>query len=170
MFSASQAFSRFYTFTFLCGYYQKIMSQQKRKARHPRIKQYFCSKPKQKFVAVSWPESANASSSACKGSFDSLVQDRQHSTVRISKSSSVSANSQYKHLTIGLFNHGLCWKVLMNPHKWMCYSACWTICLLCSKHPAVTTSWGKNSNIYTSEPARPPRPRPYRLDNHLSSD
>jgi len=42
------------------------------------------------------------------------------------------------------------------------------ICLLCSKHPAVTTDRGTNHNIYTSEPARPPRP--YRLDNHLSSD
>jgi len=42
------------------------------------------------------------------------------------------------------------------------------ICLLCSKHPAVTTSRGKNHDIYTSEPAR--LPRPYRLDNHLSSD
>jgi len=42
------------------------------------------------------------------------------------------------------------------------------ICLLCSKHPAVTTGRGKNGNIYTSEPARPPRP--YRLDNHLSFD
>ena len=40
------------------------------------------------------------------------------------------------------------------------------VCLLCSKHPAVTASRGINGNIYTSEPARPPRP--YRLDNYLS--
>jgi len=51
------------------------MSQQKCKASHPRIKQYFCSKPKQKYLAVSLPESANASSSECKGTFDSLVQE-----------------------------------------------------------------------------------------------
>jgi len=91
---ASQAFSRFYSFTFLRGYFQKIMSQQKRKVSHPRIKQYFCNKPKQKFLAVSQPESANTSSSECKGSFHSVVQEVQHSTVRISKASSVSANSQ----------------------------------------------------------------------------
>jgi len=41
-------------------------------------------------------------------------------------------------------------------------------CLLCSMHPAITTGRGNNSNIYTTEPARPPRPN--RLDNHLSSD
>jgi len=70
------------------------MSQQKRKASHPSIKQYFCSKPKQKFLAVAQPESANSSSSDCKGSFDSAVQKELHSTVRISKASSVSANSQ----------------------------------------------------------------------------
>jgi len=33
-------------------------------------------------------------------------------------------------------------------------------------HPAVTTGRGKNGNIYTSEPARAPRPN--HLDNHLS--
>ena len=93
-FSASQAFSRFYTLTFLCRYFQKITSQQKHKASHPRIKQYFYSKPKQKFLAASQPESAKASSSECKGSFGSVVQEEQHSTVRISKASSVSAKSQ----------------------------------------------------------------------------
>jgi len=70
------------------------MSQQKRKASHSRIKQYFSSKPEQKFLAVSQPKSANASSSECKNYFDSVVQEAQHSTVRISKVSSVSANSQ----------------------------------------------------------------------------
>jgi len=57
MFSASQAFSRFYTSTFSCGYFQKIMWQQKREASHPRIKQHFYSKPKQKFLAVTQPKS-----------------------------------------------------------------------------------------------------------------
>jgi len=70
------------------------MSQQKGKVSHPRIKQYFCSKPIQKFLAVSQPESANASGSECKHSFDSVVQEVQDSTVRISEASSVSANSQ----------------------------------------------------------------------------
>jgi len=70
------------------------MSQQKRKASHPNIKQYFCSQPKQTLLAVSQPERANASSSKCKGFIDSVVQEVQHSTVRISKASSASANSQ----------------------------------------------------------------------------
>jgi len=60
--SASQSLSRFYTFTFLWGYFQKIISQQKRKVSHPRIKQYFCSKPKEKFLPVSQPKSVHASS------------------------------------------------------------------------------------------------------------
>ena len=93
-FSASQAFSRFNAFTFLSGYFQKIMSQQKPKASHPRKKQYFCSRPKQKFLAVSQPESDNASSRDCKNYFDSVVQEAQHSSVRISNVSSVSANTQ----------------------------------------------------------------------------
>jgi len=54
--------------------FSEIMSHQNGKASHPSIKQYFCSKPKQKFLAVSQPESANASSSDCKGFFDSVVQ------------------------------------------------------------------------------------------------
>jgi len=49
------------------------MSQRKHKASHPRKKQYFCSKPKQKCLALSQPESANASSSDCKSSFDYVV-------------------------------------------------------------------------------------------------
>jgi len=53
------------------------MSQQKRKASHPRIKQYFC-KAKQIFLAVSQPENANATSRDCKNSFDSVVQEAQH--------------------------------------------------------------------------------------------
>jgi len=70
------------------------MPQRKHKASHPRIKQYFCSKPKQKFLPVCQPESPNASSSESKGSFDSVVREVQHSAVVISKASSVSANSQ----------------------------------------------------------------------------
>jgi len=91
---ASQAFIRFYTFPLMCGYFQKILSQQKRKATHPSIKQYFCSKPKHKFLAASQPEIANTSSSDCKDSFDSDVQKEQHSTVGISIASLVLANSQ----------------------------------------------------------------------------
>ena len=79
---------------FLVGVFQKIMSQQKRKASHPRIKEYVCSKPKHKFLTVSQPESANANRNECKGSFTSVVQKVQHSTVRIAKASSVSANTQ----------------------------------------------------------------------------
>jgi len=52
------------------------MSQQTRKTSLPRIKQYFCRKPKHVFLAVSHePESANASSSDSKGSFDFAVQE-----------------------------------------------------------------------------------------------
>jgi len=54
----------------------------------------FCSKSKQEKLAVTLPESANTSSVDCKGSFDSVVHEEQHSTVRISKASSVPANSQ----------------------------------------------------------------------------
>ena len=63
------------------------MSQRKHKASHPRRKQYFYGKPKQNFLAVCQPESLNARSSECKGSFDSVVQEVQHSTVIISKAS-----------------------------------------------------------------------------------
>jgi len=70
------------------------MSQQKRKTSHPSIKQYFRGEHKQIFFAVSQPESENASSSDCKHSFDSVVQEEQHSTIRISKASSVLLNSQ----------------------------------------------------------------------------
>ena len=41
------------------------------------------------------------------------------------------------------------------------------ICLLRSKHPAVTLGRGKYANIYTTDPSRPQRPD--RLDNHPSS-
>jgi len=51
------------------------MSQRKDKASHPIIKEYFCSKPKQILLAVCQPESPNASSSECKGAFDSVVQE-----------------------------------------------------------------------------------------------
>jgi len=90
---ASEAFNRHSTFTFLCGYFQKIMSLQKRKASHPIIKRNFCNTPEHKLLAVSQPESANASSSDCKCSFDSVVQKEQHSTVRNSIASSVLAFS-----------------------------------------------------------------------------
>jgi len=69
-----------------------MISQQKRQASHPSIKQYFCSKPKQKFLAVSQTESVNTSSSDCTGPFNFVVHKKQHSTVTISKA--VSANSQ----------------------------------------------------------------------------
>jgi len=74
---ASQVFSRFYTVPFLWGYFQNVMSQQKRKASHPRIKQYFCNMPKQKFLAVRQPESANASSRDGKNYFYFVVQEAQ---------------------------------------------------------------------------------------------
>jgi len=47
------------------------------------------------FLLLSQPKNPNPSSSECKKvSFDPVVQEVQHSTVRISKQSSVSANSQ----------------------------------------------------------------------------
>ena len=102
----------------------------KRKASHPWIVQYFCSKPKQKFLAVSLPESANTSNHDCKNSFDSVVQEAKHSTVRISNASSVSAKSQSYASHNQTFNRGLCWKVLMNPH----------ICMLNDKFPMLKAS------------------------------
>jgi len=39
------------------------------------------------------------------------------------------------------------------------------LCLLCSKHPAVTTGQGMNASICTTEPPKPPRPN--RLDHDL---
>jgi len=70
------------------------VAAKRRKASHPRINQCFCSKPKQNYFAVTLSESVNASSSDCKGCFDSVEQKEQHSTVTISKSSSISANRQ----------------------------------------------------------------------------
>jgi len=147
------------------------MSQQKRKAIHPTIKDYFCGKPKQKFLDVSQPERANASSSDCKVSLDSVAQEEQHSAVRILKASTVSANSQSAASNNKTFQSWIKLKgfdefLLMNVFT--LHADGGIICLLCSKHPVVTTGRGKNGNIYTLEPARPPRP--YSLDNHLSSD
>jgi len=122
------------------------MLQQKHRNSHPRRKQYFCSKPKQKFLAVSQPESTNPSSSECKCSFHSVVQEVQHSTVRISKASSVSANSPSQvfnnqtfqsWIKLKRFDESLQMNVLIL-HADGCI-----ICLLCSKHPAVTTGRGK---------------------------
>jgi len=70
------------------------MSQRKRKASHPSIKQCFVVSLNKKKLAVALPESANTSSVDCKGSFDSVVHEEQHSTVRISKASSLPANSE----------------------------------------------------------------------------
>ena len=89
------------------------MSSQKRKASHPDIKQYFCSKAKEDVNVVSQPKKANICSNSCKNNF-SAVQEEQHSTVsevNDSKKSiqlSVSASGQSKkHLAMLLFNHGL---------------------------------------------------------------
>ena len=99
------------------------------------------------------------------------MQEVQHSTVIISKASSVSANSQSAASNNKTFQPWTKLKGFDEPLQMNVFTlhaeGC-IICLLCSKHPAVTTGRGKNGNIYTSEPARPPRP--YRLDNHLSSD
>ena len=77
------------------------MSSQKRKASHPDIKQYFCSKVKGDVSVVSQPKKANICSSSCKNNF-SAVQEEQHSAVsevNDSKKSiqlSVSASGQSK--------------------------------------------------------------------------
>jgi len=56
----------------------------------------------------------------------------------------------------------------MNPHKGRC-----SLCTMNDMAAMLEASSSyqparKNGNIYTSEPARPPRP--YSLDIHLSSD
>ena len=58
------------------------MSSQKRKASHPDIKQYFCTRSKAKgdVSVVSQPKKANICGSSCKNNF-SAVQEKQHSTV-----------------------------------------------------------------------------------------
>ena len=56
------------------------MSSQERKASHPDIKQYFCSKAKEGVSVVSQPKKENIFSSSCKNDF-SAVQKEQHSTV-----------------------------------------------------------------------------------------
>ena len=89
------------------------MSSQKRKASHPDIKQYFCSKAKEDVSVVSQPKKANICSSSCKNNF-SAVQEEQHSTVQKSMIQRKAfsclfqlAVSQKKHLAMLLFNHGL---------------------------------------------------------------
>ena len=72
--------------------FQLMMYKQKRRGICLSIKQYFCSRPKQKVTAVSQPESANTCSDKRRISFDSVVQEEQHSTV--ANVLSVSANHQ----------------------------------------------------------------------------
>ena len=45
------------------------------------IKQYFCSRPKQKVAAINQPGSANICSGSSTISFNSVVQEEQHLTV-----------------------------------------------------------------------------------------
>jgi len=93
VFSKPSLFQILYIY-FLVWVFSEDNVTQKHKANLPRIKQHFCNKPKQKFLAVSQAENANTSSRECKGSFDSVAQEIQHSIVRISKASSISANSR----------------------------------------------------------------------------
>jgi len=94
-----------------------------------------------------------------------LLESQKHREFQLT----VSHKHQHSTVTIRLFNHaGLSWKVLMNPHKWMC-----SLCMLNDMFAMFKASSSyhrsrKNGNIYTSEPARPPRL--CCLDNHLSSD
>ena len=71
-----------------------MMYKQKRTGSCLSIKQYFCSRPKQKVTAVNQPESANICSDKRRISFDTVVQEEQHSTVANVLSVSVSANQQ----------------------------------------------------------------------------
>ena len=146
------------------------MSQQKRKASHPSIKQYLCSRPKQKSLPLASQKVQTPAVVTVK--ILSLLLCRKDSIQRLEsqKHHQFQLTVSQQHLRIRLFNDGLNWKVLMNPYKWICslYAGGDVTCLLCSKHQAVTTGRGKNGNIYTTEPARPPRPN--RLDNHVSSD
>ena len=143
------------------------MSSQKRKASHPDIKQYFCSKAKEDVSVVSQPKKANICSSSCKNNF-SAVQEEQHSTiseVNDSKKSiqlSVSASGQSKkaisNVTFQSWIKLKGFDELLNMNVFTVHADGGIICLLCSKHPVVNTGRGKNCNVFTTEAARPQRP------------
>jgi len=83
------------------------MSQQKRKASHPRVKQYFCSKPKKNFLLlasqkVPTPAGMNAkvlSILLCRKYSIQLLESQKHRQFQLTLSRT--------HLTIRLFNHGM---------------------------------------------------------------
>jgi len=97
--------------------------------------------------------------------------EKQHSTVRISNASSISANSLSAASNNKAFQSQIKLKRFdesLQMNVFILHADGGITCLLCSKHPAFTIAQGKNGYIYTTEPARPPRPN--RLDYHLSSD
>jgi len=92
------------------------MSQEKRKDSHSEHKAVFCSKPKQKRLAVSQPESANASSNdwkvlsilLCRKSSIQLSESQKHRQFQLTVSQ--------PQFIIRLFKHELSCKILMNPY------------------------------------------------------
>ena len=90
------------------------MSSQKRKASHPDIKQYFCSKAKEEVSVVSQPKTKQTSVAvAVKIIFQQCrknsIQQFQKSMIQRKAFSCLFqlTVSQKKHLAMLLFNHGL---------------------------------------------------------------
>ena len=137
------------------------MSSQKRKASHPDIKQYFCSKAKEDVSVVSQPKKANICSISSKNNF-SAVQEEQHSTVSEGNDSkksiqlSVSASGQSKkafsNVTFQSWIKLKGFDESLNMNVFTLHVDGGIICLLCSKHPVVNTGRGKNCNVFTTEP------------------
>ena len=84
------------------------MSQQKRKASHSRIKQYFSSKPEQKFLAVSQPKSATPAAVNAKIILILLCRKHSIQLLESQKYRQFQLTVSHTHQTIRLFNHGLC--------------------------------------------------------------
>ena len=152
------------------------MSSQKRKASHPDIKHYFCSKAKKDVSVFSQPKKANICSSSCKNIF-SAVQEEQNSTVsevnsfksiQLSVSASGESKKAFSNVTFQSWIKLKGFDESLNMNMFTLHADGGIICLLCSKHPVVNTGRGKNCNVFTIEPARPQRPS--KLDNHISSD
>jgi len=133
------------------------MSRQKCKASHPSIKQYSFNKLNKIFLLIA-SQKVQTPAAVTEGSFDSLVREEQHSTVRISKASSVSANSQsaVSNNKTFLFQSRIKLKGCdesLQMNVLTLHANGGVICLRCSKHPAVTTGREKNGSIYSTEPA-----------------
>jgi len=84
------------------------MSQQKCKASHSRIKQYFYSQPKQKFLAVSQQNVPTPAAVTAKIILNLLCRKHNIQLLESQKYRQFQLTVSHTHLTIRLFNYGLC--------------------------------------------------------------